>query len=516
MLILLFMKREERTALIIILILLILLLLFWIFREWRQNAGLPAGPLPPPSSFAPVAPLLPPPAPKGHHPSILPSTPTAHPSKISVVPSSGPVTFPQPAISTAPPVIPNVPITPTPILPGQQGMHPELIPKNITIVRCYYDEDVVNPGTTFAFSINGSGFDEDFNHMISMDMDALDVDVKNLRLVTANQIQGMIVVGSEATTEYVYPKVLIRGLPVFRAPDPFGVVRRGEVLDIQLTGIDETGQTGHFQVITNLDEGLLKIFHLDPTTPKLEVNRVASELPFYVRGEIRISPGLTNGSYGLSTRLGKHELFRKDPIVDVVKPEVGRTGSISRFKATVVAHRPGDHVVVTVEGSGFVPSDANFLTASVDKFDMGAGSFSYVTAGKMEVTFIVPYNAPVGAYGMTLRHKNKVIHQQDIVFGIVPANWLSGVKLTQPLSPGQHGSVQIVGRDVSQVFAHGLRIQTDEPGLQVSNLRLQDNNTLVAEVSVSTSVAPGDYWLHVSNGDHPLRLPSGSIIKINP
>src|ERR1051325_9478415 len=130
--------------------------------------------------------------------------------------------------------------------PGQEGMHRELIPKNITIERMYYDLDVVGPNTTFGFDINGSGFDESFYKIISVDPDALDVTVKNLRLVTANQIHGQIEVGSEATTQYLNPKVIIKALPVFRAPEPFGVVRPGEVLDVELTSIDETGQWGRF------------------------------------------------------------------------------------------------------------------------------------------------------------------------------------------------------------------------------------------------------------------------------
>src|SRR5258706_7957733 len=113
--------------------------------------------------------------------------------------------------------------------PGQEGMHRELIPENIHIERCYYDQEVVAPGTTFGFDINGSGFDEAFYKIISVDPDALDVTVKNLRLVTTNQIHGQIDVGPEATTQYLHPLIIIRVLPVFRAPAPFGVDRPGEV-----------------------------------------------------------------------------------------------------------------------------------------------------------------------------------------------------------------------------------------------------------------------------------------------
>ena len=149
------------------------------------------------------------------------------------------------------------------IPPGQEGMHRELIPKNIQIEKCYYDLDVVAPGTTFGFDVVGSGFDEAFYKIISIDPDALDVTAINLRLVTTNQIHGQIAVGSEATTQYIRPKVVIRALPVFRAPEPFGVVRRGEVLDITLTSIDEGGQWGRFRVITNLDDALYPKFRID-------------------------------------------------------------------------------------------------------------------------------------------------------------------------------------------------------------------------------------------------------------
>src|ERR1041385_2872613 len=183
--------------------------------------------------------------------------------------------------------------------PGQEGMHRELIPKNITIERMYYDLDVVGPGTTFGFDINGSGFDEAFYKIISVDPDALDITVKNLRLVTANQIHGQIDVGTEATTQYIHPKVIIRSLPVFRAPEPFGMVRPGEVLDILLTSIDETGQWGHFRVITNLDDKLFPKFRLEPTNPMLEVSNIKTQFPFYVDGVVMIGQGLKHGQYGL-------------------------------------------------------------------------------------------------------------------------------------------------------------------------------------------------------------------------
>lgn len=399
---------------------------------------------------------------------------------------------------------------------GQEGMHHELIPKDITIVRCYYEQDLVAPGTTFGFDINGSGFTESFNQMITVDADALDVEARGLRLVTANQIHGIIVVGPDATTQYIYPKILIRHTPVFKAPDPFGVVRSGEVLDIRLTRIDETGQSGRFRMLANLEPSLFKRIRISPTTERLEVSALAPALPFYVEGDLRISPGVRSGQYGLIVSLGSRELFRKDPLVDVVRPNVGRGGSIEDVIASRTAHRPGDGVELVIEGSGFNPSDAGFLRARVNELDMGGSTITYVSAGRLKISFVIPLHAPVGAYGITLEHDSKALYQKKAAFGIVPANWLSEARLARPLSPGTSGLVQIIGRDFSPDFVQSLQVRSDEPGLQITRLRLQDPSTLVADVHVGSGVAPGDYWLHVARQGRPIRLPGGSIVKIVP
>ncbi|HVO32284.1 MAG TPA: hypothetical protein VMU17_00110, partial [Elusimicrobiota bacterium] len=402
-------------------------------------------------------------------------------------------------------------VTP-PIKPG--NLHPELIPRNITIVRCYYDQDVVNPGTTFDFDIDGSGFTEDFYEMISVDFDAIDIQASDLRLVTANQIRGRIHVGPDATTQYVYPSVLIRNLPVFKADDAFGVVRSGEVLDIDLTQIDETGQNGRFRVITNLDQNLYRMFKVDPTTPRLEVSGLATRLPFYVEGTITIAPGLHNGQYGLIASLAGHELFRKNPLVDVVHPNVGRAGSIERVTATEAAHRPGDEVQMTMTGSGFAATDVANLTAKLESVSTEPAQFSFLTAGKMTIAMRLPPTIPTGVYGITVYNKQKQVYNRKAVFAVVPANWIAGVHLLHPVIPGQSGILQITGRDLSPVYVQTLRIATDEPGLSLSGLHLQDASTIVANVQVSTGTAPGDYLIHLTSQDKPVRMPTGNIIRV--
>ncbi len=400
------------------------------------------------------------------------------------------------------------------VVPGQEGMHRELIPKGITIVRCYYDLDVVAPGTTFGFDINGSGFDESFYKIISIDPDALDVTVKNLRLVTANQIHGQIDVGTEATTQHIHLKVIIRALPVFRAPEPFGVVRKGEVLSVDLTAIDETGQWGRFRVITNLDDALFSKFHLEPTHPRLEVSNVKAQLPFYVDGVVMISDGLKHGRYGLVASLGKREIFRQDPLVNVVLPNVGKTGSIEKVKAVEMARRPGDTLELNIIGSAFTTTAAATMVAQIPGLSAASAGATYVSAGRMDVSLPIPANTPVGIYGVVLLSNGKVVQKQQAVFAVVPADWLASVKLASPLTPGQSSQLLLLGRDLSPEFAKALEIQTDKEGLKVSGLRRQDASTLIVNISAAADVEPGDYIIHVSSGGKPLNLPRGGIIKV--
>jgi len=403
------------------------------------------------------------------------------------------------------------------VVPGQEGMHRELIPKTVTIVRCYYDLDVVGPGTTFGFDINGSGFDDAFYKIISVDADALDVTVKNLRLVTDNQIHGQIEIGSEATTQYIHPLVIIRGLPVFRAPEPFGVVRPNEVLDIALTAIDETGQWGRFRVTTNLNEKSFSKFRIEPTNPLLEVSNIKPQYPFYVDGVVMIAQGLKHGQYGVVSYLGKRELYRQDPLVDVVKPTVGKTGSIEKVEAAEKAHRPGDPLQLIIKGSAFLPNALSSLVAKVEPMDMGPSTFTYVSAGRLEATLHIPFNAPVGVYGVSiLGPAGKILQEQLNVFGIVPPNWIAAAKLAAPLAPGKSGQLQISGRDISQDFFKTLELTTDNEGLKISDFHWQDPTLLIATLTAASDIPPGDYIIHVAAGGKPLKLPRGNIIKITP
>ncbi len=402
------------------------------------------------------------------------------------------------------------------VVPGQEGMHRELIPQNITIVHVSYDLEVVAPGTTFGFSIVGSGFDEAFYKIITVDADALDVSVKNLRLVTANQIQGQMVVGTEATTQYIRPMVVIRSLPVFRAPEPFGVVRLGDVLDMELTQVSETGQWGKFRVITHLNEALYKRFKVASTNPGLEISNVKPSYPFYVEGAVMIGQNLKQGTYGMVATMGKREIFRKDPLVDVVKPTVGRTGSIDKVEAADKAHRPGDMLELSITGSAFQPSALGSLTVQITPMDMGLATFTFVTAGRIQATIRIPGNAPVGVYGVNVLSKGKVLVSNRNAFGVVPPNWLAAVKAAGALVPGQTTPLTVQGREIAFDYPAKIQLTTDTAGLTISNLRWQNASAMTADLAVAPDLAPGDYLIHVMSAGKEIKLPRGNIIKVTP
>jgi hypothetical protein len=392
-------------------------------------------------------------------------------------------------------------------------LHKELIPKDIEIVRCYYSQAVVAPGTTFGFDVNGSGFTEEFQKMIRVDMEDSHISAGNLRLVTANQIHGDMAVGPDARTAYVYPRVLIKGLPVFTAPEPFGVVRKGEVLAVNAESV--TGKSIRFQVITNLDEELFRQFRIEPSTPGLRIADVAPRLPFIVEGTLLMPQALATGSYGLAVEIGSREAFRRDGMVQIVQPNVGLNGFVQGIRTEEPYHRPGDDIAVFLEGVSLTPPDAGLIQAKVDGFDMGPGAITFVSGNRLQASFRCPLAAPEGSYGVTaMRADGRMLYQRPDVFRIVPPGWVSGTQVASALRPGAGGVLRVLGRDFPADFEKQLTIGVDEPGISISGLRRLDGRTLAADISISPTVAAGDYWLHLSVGGRKIAPPYGSIIKV--
>ena len=414
------------------------------------------------------------------------------------------------------PLPPPAPISaPTAPTPPAIVLHKELIPKNIEIVRCYYSKEIVAPETTFGFDINGSGFTDEFQNMIRVDAGGLDIQVQNLRLITANQIHGEMVVGSAQTTDFIYPRVLIHNLPVFRAPDPFAVVRPGEVLIIIFISLSEDGRSGRFRVITNLTDTMAKEFHVTASHPALEISDVEFHLPFAVEGTLRIGQSVPQGEYGMTASIGQREVWRRDHMIRIVRPNVGLTGFVQGVSAEETYHRPGDVLQLYLHGSGLSPAYTTALSGKVNEFDMGQASFTFISASQMRFSFNVPRNAPQRSYGVTIfGQKNQQLYEKDDVFTLVPPNWIAGVQIAPPIKPGQQGLLRILGRDLSADFVRGLQLDVDEPGIQLKNLRRQDNSLLAADIAVSSTVAPGDYWIHLSTQGKEIQPPYGSIIRV--
>ena len=382
-------------------------------------------------------------------------------------------------------------------------------------MRCYYAQTVVAPGTTFGFDINGSGFTEEFQKMIKVELENAPIRAKNLRLVTANQIHGDMEVDSDAPTALVYPRVLIKGLPVFTAPDPFGVVRKGDVLTIIFTAESESGSAGRCQVITNLDEGLFREFRIEPSTPGLRIVDLAPHLPFIIEGTLLMTQSLASGGYGLAIKIGARKVFQRDGLIQIVQPNVGPSGFVQGIRAEEPYHRPGDDITVSLEGVSLSPRDAELIQAIVDGFDMGPSSITYISGNRLRVSFHCPRTAPEGSYGVTAKRVDgRMLYQRPDVFWIVPPDWIAGVQAASALQPGARGGLRILGRDFSADFEKLLTIAVDEPGIGISGLRRLDDRSLAADISISSTVSAGDYWLHLSARGRKIDPPHGSIIKV--
>ena len=382
-------------------------------------------------------------------------------------------------------------------------------------MRCYYAQDVVPPGTTFGFDVNGSGFTSEFEKMIQLESGHEHVRIKNLHLVTPNQIHGDMVVGAEAKTGFVYPRVLIHHLPVFSAPEPFANVRKGEVLTVFFTNMEENGRGGSFRVITNLDDALTKTFRVDPSTPGIQISDIQFSLPFVVNGRLQIGPGVPPGDHGLAISIDGKEKYKRIGMIRIVRPNIGQTGFIQGLVAQEKFHRPGDEVQIYVQATGLSAQDVSSLDAKVDEFDLGTASFTYLSPIQLRLTFQSPAKTPPGSYGVQVMSKTgQALYQKKDLFQMVPENWVAGVQVTPPVKAGGASTLKVLGRDFSNEFAADFRIDVDEPGITLGPLARMDPSTLAATIHVSPGVAPGDYWLHLSARGQKITPPYGSIIKV--
>jgi hypothetical protein len=281
--------------------------------------------------------------------------------------------------------------------------------------------------------------------------------------------------------------------------------------------MDESGRGGRFRVITNLDEALAKEFKILPSMPGIEVANIEMRLPYAVDGDLRIRPGVPPGDYGLHIQVGAKEVFRRDGMIHIVRPNVGQSGFIQGVVAQEPFHRPGDLAQLYVQATGLMPDDVAHLTARVPEFDMGVGSFTYLSPSQLRLAFQTPSAASTGTYSVVITGSGgQTLFEKKKAFTIVGADWVAGVQVSPPVHPGQSGLLKVLGRDLSPAFAQALQVQADETGIRLGPLQQTDASTLSAEISVRSGVAPGDDWQHLSYQGKKIDPPYGSLIKVEP
>lgn len=461
----------------------------------------------------------------GEGSSVATSTGAQEGAQVAVFPPAPPVAVPprrpepikvdkkplEPKAKEAQP--PTSPMVPPSMVPPPVVIHKELIPKNIEILRVYYERNITAPGTTIEFDINGTGFTAEFEKMIWVESGSPEVDVRDLALITPNQIHGFLVVRRTAKTAVAFPQVLISGKVVFRAPDPFAVIRPGEVLNLVFTEMGESGRTGRFRVFTNLTEQMYAKFLVVPSTPAIQVAGLTPMLPFIVDGTVNVGAA-EGGGYGLQVKLGDKLLWEREGIIRIIPPNVGQSGLIQRIQATDGFHRPGDRAKFLIQGSGFQPQDPALLTASVPGWETINATFTFVAPGRMELHVDVPLTAATTSYSLSVLHGDSVLHQVPQAFTVVQPNWTRGVRLEPALYPGSAGVVILNGRDLQKDFIDSIEVQVDDPELVLGKFTWVSPEEARAPISIGQHVVPGDYLLALTSNGKPVQPQFGSIIRI--
>lgn len=412
-----------------------------------------------------------------------------------------------------PPPPPKKAVSP-PLQPPPVEIHKELIPQNIEIVRVYYATTLAGPGDTIEFDINGSGFTREFEKMIKVESGHSKVSIRDLALRTPNQIHGTLVVNEKAETAVAFPRVLIQGKVVFQAPEPFAVIRLGEVLNVVFTEMGESGRTGRFRVFTHLTPEMVPDFTVQSSTTAIQIADLTPALPFLVDGDIRIGPA-AGGEYDLTVRLNDKILWNREGIIRVVKPNVGQTGLVQRLQGTEDFYRPGDRAFFLIQGSGFQPEDPQRLTVQVPGLEIKTSTFVYLAPGRMELSIGIPPTTPRGRYGLIVSQGEQRLLESDNAFEVVDKNWMRGLRLQSELKPGGASTLYLIGRDMEAGFISGLHIELDEPALHVGPFQWDNPNQASASINAGEDVKPGDYLLHMSSEGKPVSPQFGSIIRVS-
>jgi hypothetical protein len=394
-------------------------------------------------------------------------------------------------------------------------VHPELIPKDIKIVRVYYVNMIAAPGDVIDFDINGSGFSREFQRMIAVQSGRPDVAVKDLTLITPNQIHGRLVTDASSKTDFSFPTVSIAGKVVFQAPEPFAVIRPGEVLNLVFTEMGESGRTGRFRVFTNLTQEMFSHFTVAPTTSSIAITHLTPSHPFIVDGTVQIGPAVT-GDNGNRVKLDDKVIWQKDGVIRIVHPNLGQTGLVQRIQAEDGFYRPGDTARFIVQGSGFRFEDASALKVDVKTIPGVTGTFLYLAPGRLGLDLKIPSTAPEGRHGLAIRNGDAVLLNVPNAFTLVPKNWTRDLRPEPALKPGTAAQLVLSGRALEKDFVESIKTEVDESGLVVGPFTWVDERRAVADIEAKSGVKPGDYEIRMKSHGAPVVPNAGDIITVTP
>lgn len=447
---------------------------------------------------APVATIeAPPPAPAPTEASPTPAAPTEEPTP---PPKPPPRVKREPAPDLAPPPV---------------EIHTELIPADIKIVRVHYPEPFIGPGGGLIFDINGSGFTQAFRDMITAESGHPDVAVRDLTLITPNQIRGSLAVSKDAPSAAVYPRVLIGDKVVFRAPQPFYMIRPGEVLFLGIVSHGRFGRSGRLRTLTNLTPGMLETFRIVPSTPGITISDISPSPPFVVDATVNVG-AVQPGSYGLAVEIGGETVFDRPGIINIVGSDSDDVGIVQRVTPTDGFHRPGDVARFELQGSGFRPDGVARLNAFVPGLGAVPSTFSFVAPGRMELSLTVPLSAPTTVYALDVRQGSTTLRRTDPGFFVVPENWIRQLRVEPALTPGATAALALDGRSLNAAFVRSLTVETATDALKIGPFKIETATRAVAPISAAAGLHPGDYWLKLRAGARPITPQFGSIIEVHP
>jgi len=390
----------------------------------------------------------------------------------------------------------------------------ELIPKDIVIERFRYSRALLEPGDTVEFNIVGSGFTAAFHQTLSVYSGSPHVQVRNLRLVTVNQIRGEFVIHPLAPTQYVFPHILLQDTPVFQAANPYAVIRKGEVLNIVFTRMDADGKGGRFRAYTNLSPEQTEQFAIRSEVTGLDVSPLSFRPPYLAEGSLRIASQVPRGDYDLVASLSGQDIFRKDHLVQVIRATLGRTGFIQNIVPQTKNARPGDTVRVMIQGRGFEAADVTDLVVRMS--GVADTPVRFESPARLVADLTLPEDAPLGQYDIGITQKGGTLFASRGALSVVGANWVERLIVNGSLQAGQKTTLILHGRDFTQEFNDSLRLFSDDAGIQILRPIRLDYSSLQCEIRIGPNVVAGDYLIQILSGQTPVKPAEGAIITVQP